>query len=95
VAKTKSWYILTFSYVIKSGDSTRGVCGWYDAHPKEYEQTLGRMMNHSRENPNLIDRFFKGQPRLIFETLRPINKGEELLWDYGDKGLDAPEWLRV
>ena len=93
----KSWYILTFSYLINSGDSSRAVRGWYDGHPEEYKHTFGRTMNHSRENPNLIGRlkYFRGQPRLIFETLRPINEGEELVWDYGDKGLDAPEWLRV
>ena len=97
VAKAESWYILTFSYVLNSGESSRAVRGWYDAHPEEYKHTFGRSMNHSREHPNLIGRlkFFKGQPRLLFETLRPIKEGEELVWDYGDKGLDAPEWMRV
>ena len=97
VAEAESWYILTFSYVLNSGDSSRAVRGWYDAHPEEYKHTFGRSMNHSREDPNLIGRlkFFKGQPRLLFETLRPIKEGEELVWDYGDKGLDAPEWMRV
>ena len=55
--------------------------------------SLGRLMNHSRKNPNaklkklnLINsaKFNCGEakPHLFFTALRDIARGEEIVWDY-------------
>jgi len=59
---------------------------------------LGRLLNHSRLNPNCKTRVIEvdGSPRLIIEAARTIEVGEELLYDYGDRDketLDAHPWL--
>lgn len=59
---------------------------------------LGRLVNHSRLNPNLQTKVvtFKQQPRLILVARRDIAADEELLYDYGDRSkesLKAHPWL--
>ena len=59
----------------------------------------GRLINHSRERPNLktikvVDN--KGSPRLLFVAMIDIGKHEELSFDYGDrdpKSIEAFPWL--
>ena len=53
--------------------------------------TLGRLVNHARVEPNL-DHFHLVEvepghgPRLALFSTRFIPRGEELMWDYGFKG---------
>ena len=48
--------------------------------------SYGRYINHSRAQPNLKPStpvLVRGKLRVGFLSLRRINPGEELLWDYG------------
>ncbi|XP_052123655.1 N-lysine methyltransferase KMT5A-like [Frankliniella occidentalis] len=45
---------------------------------------LGRLVNHSRSTPNVIPRALPG-PIIVFEALRDIEPGQELLFDYGER----------
>ena len=52
----------------------------------EESPRLGRLINHSHNQFNLITKVFMldGQPRLYFVASRDLNPGEELTFDYGD-----------
>ncbi|KAH7647911.1 hypothetical protein FG379_000973 [Cryptosporidium bovis] len=47
----------------------------------------GRLINHSKKNPNLTTKIvvINEIPRLFFTSKRDLECGEELLFDYGDK----------
>mmetsp|Transcript_50813 Transcript_50813/g.99928 ORF Transcript_50813/g.99928 Transcript_50813/m.99928 type:complete len:181 (+) Transcript_50813:1-543(+) len=59
----------------------------------------GRLVNHSKQKPNLrieTTSDSRDMPRLYFVALRDIQKGEELLVDYGDRdkaAVKAHPWL--
>ena len=46
--------------------------------------SLGRLINCSHKNPNLkpVVHQIDHQPRVFFQTLTVIKRGEELVWDY-------------
>ena len=52
---------------------------------------LGRLINHSRQRPNLKTKVLEveGKPRLALMALKEIEQGEELLYDYGDRSKEA------
>ncbi|XP_067862332.1 N-lysine methyltransferase KMT5A-A [Heptranchias perlo] len=59
---------------------------------------LGRLINHSK-NGNCQTKLhdFNGKPHLILVASRDIEKGEELLYDYGDRSkasIAAHPWLK-
>ena len=59
---------------------------------------FGRLINHSRRNPNLKPKIVtvSAYPRLIFIANHYIGPGTELLYDYGEKRkevIDANPWL--
>ncbi|KAI3390183.1 hypothetical protein SNEBB_006604 [Seison nebaliae] len=59
---------------------------------------IGRLINHSRLKANLQTKIFEidGIPRLLLFAKRFIKRGEELLYDYGDrskKSIEAYPWL--
>ncbi len=61
---------------------------------------LGRLVNHSRQNPNLQTKviMIADTPRLILVAKKTVEKGEELLYDYGDRSkesLKAHPWLAL
>ena len=64
----------------------------------EDDGTFGRMMNHSKTNPNVIPKrlTIDNKPRMFFVAKQSIDIGDELLWDYGDRSkkslLEFP-WL--
>lgn len=70
-----------------------------DATPED--DTLGRLINHSRKAPNCKTQVYQkigkhSKPHLIFIALRDIAENEELLYDYGEtdkKTLEANPWL--
>ncbi|KAK3589796.1 hypothetical protein CHS0354_015799 [Potamilus streckersoni] len=60
---------------------------------------LGRLLNHSKTAANCQTKLVEvnGQPRLILVALKDITKGEELLYDYGDRSkssVEAHPWLQ-
>ncbi|KAL3856505.1 hypothetical protein ACJMK2_011255 [Sinanodonta woodiana] len=60
---------------------------------------LGRLLNHSKTAANCQTKLVEvnGLPRLILVALKDINKGEELLYDYGDRSkssVEAHPWLQ-
>ena len=59
---------------------------------------LGRLINHSRKYHNSVPKVWElsyGDPRIIFEAVRDIKKGEEILYDYQRKHVrDSLEWLK-
>ena len=63
--------------------------------------SYGARINHSIANGNLVPIVVekkKGQPQLWFKTKRHISKGEELLYDYGEREettVAMHPWLRV
>lgn len=59
---------------------------------------MGRLINHSR-NGNCHTKLhdINGIPHLILVASRDIDKGEELLYDYGDRrksSIAAHPWLK-
>ncbi len=63
----------------------------------EEDETKGRLINHSRSgnsSPKTIE--LDGRPRLYFVASRTISRGEEILYDYGDRRaaiISANRWL--
>ena len=61
---------------------------------------MGRLINHSKKFPNSAPKVWElsfGDPRVIFEAARDIQKGEEILYDYNDRRKhvrDSLEWLK-
>ena len=55
----------------------------WQCHPQL--KTKGRLINHSRDNPNIIAKakILNGKSQLILYAKRDINRYEELLFDYG------------
>jgi histone-lysine N-methyltransferase SETD8 len=58
---------------------------------------LGRLVNHSRQG-NLQTRtiLVKNRPHLVLVARNDIMKGEEILYDYGDRSKESLEhhpWL--
>ncbi|CAH1129956.1 unnamed protein product [Ceutorhynchus assimilis] len=59
---------------------------------------LGRLVNHSRTNPNLVTKtlMVDKKPRLILIAKDDIKNGEEVLYDYGDRSKESLQhhpWL--
>ena len=59
---------------------------------------LGRLINHSRVSPNCVTKVvkFHGKPRLVLVAKCDIEKGVELLFDYGERrksAVTALPWL--
>ena len=60
---------------------------------------LGRLVNHSRLQPNLMTKVIqidKQPPRLVLVAKYDVEAGTELLYDYGDRSkesLAAHPWL--
>ncbi len=52
--------------------------------------SLGRLINHSKRNQNILPRKHVSRPVIEFVALRDILPGEELLYDYGE---DDPQIL--
>ncbi len=52
---------------------------------------LGRLLNHSVHRANCVPkvRVFGNSPRILLYAKRYIFKGEELLYDYGDRRPDV------
>ncbi|XP_060532752.1 N-lysine methyltransferase KMT5A-A-like [Cylas formicarius] len=60
---------------------------------------MGRLINHSRTNSNLFTKtvMVDGLPRLVLFAKENIKKGEELLYDYGDRARESLQnhpWLK-
>ena len=64
---------------------------------------LGRLLNHSRRNPNCCTKLVwvpsskQLEPHLVINAKQDIVKGEELTYDYGDrdkKSLQSHPWLK-
>jgi SET domain-containing protein len=57
-----------------------------DSAGKEFEGTLGRLINHSRKKPNIKPHIWQGSAstvwHLVFRSVGPIRAGEELFFDY-------------
>jgi SET domain len=68
------------------------------AERKEYG--IGRLINHSRKNPNLTPKkiVVDGIPRIALLAKRQITYGEELAYDYGERDSQALKvftWLKA
>lgn len=52
---------------------------------------LGRLINHSKTQPNCATRVVAigDTPHLILVAARDIDSGEELLYDYGDRSRSS------
>ena len=64
----------------------------------EEDETKGRLINHSKGNPNLEPKIFpiRGRPRLMFRAIRDIQPDEELSYNYGDTNASSTRecpWL--
>lgn len=60
---------------------------------------LGRLINHSRTNGNLYTKtvLVDGLPRLVLLAKENIKRGQELLYDYGDRSRESIKyhpWLK-
>ena len=59
----------------------------YANHDNFSKQTVGRYVNHSKKHANLIAKtmiFPNGIPDVFFVTKHFVNKGTQLIWDYGN-----------
>ena len=60
----------------------------YRNHDNNSPFSFGKFLNHSKKHPNLICKLFvtsSGEPDILFITKVKIQKGEQLVWDYGAK----------
>ena len=66
---------------------------WYciDATRTSPIANPAKLVNHSRRRPNM--RPYIRDDRIFLETIRPIRKGEELLFDYGDRKSKL-KWMK-
>ncbi|KAF7456206.1 histone lysine methyltransferase SET8 [Cryptosporidium felis] len=71
-----------YMYYFKYND--RNYC--IDATDENSDFGPGRLINHSRKNPNISTKVLMvgSTPRLFFVSKQNITHGEELLFDYGD-----------
>ena len=64
----------------------------------ENSKQFGRLINHSKKEPNVVANVVEvnNKPHICFFAIRKITVGEELQYDYGDRGrmsiADNP-WL--
>lgn len=64
----------------------------------ENSKQFGRLINHSKKEPNVVPNVVEvdNKPHICFFATRKITVGEELQYDYGDRGrmsiADNP-WL--
>ncbi|CAD2089825.1 SET domain protein, putative [Plasmodium vinckei lentum] len=70
------------------------------ANKKYFLRSFARLVNHSKKNANLIPKVLTVDliPRLFFIASRDIQKGEELLIDYGERDREIikdNEWLKL
>lgn len=61
--------------------------------------TFGRLINHSKKNPNVLAKPVKidGEPAIIFKAMVDIDPGVELRYDYGERDKEVLEenpWLK-
>ena len=59
----------------------------------------GRLINHSKLHPNVKPKvvIYNGRPRIVFIATCDITKGQELLFDYGERRREVIErnpWLK-
>lgn len=69
----------------------------YSVDGHEENGTIGRLFNHSIKHPNVrahVKEIY-GSPCIILAASRDIEAGEQLLFDYGDRGPDLPDWWNV
>ena len=74
-----------------------GTRKWYcqDAIPESGQP--GRLINHSRKQFNLVAKKIPGMKKLAFKSVKKINMGEQLMYDYNDQRKDikaANPWLK-
>ncbi|XP_066255830.1 histone-lysine N-methyltransferase Set8-like isoform X1 [Euwallacea similis] len=55
---------------------------------------FGRLVNHSRTNPNLVTKtlIVDKIPRLVLLAKEDIKRGEEVLYDYGDRSKESLQY---
>ena len=63
------------------------------------DRRKGRLLNHSKENFNVVSKVFTidDTPRLCLLAARNIDEGEELVYDYGERNSEAVQchpWLK-
>ena len=62
-------------------------CDYFSVDATKETSRLGRLMNHSRSNPNCIPRVIDtGKDlKIVFFAKKDIPAGTELLFDYGER----------
>ena len=60
---------------------------------------MGRLANHSKRGNNIVPKLIEidSTPHIIFNTIKDIEVGMELLWDYGvtdQEELDNSPFLK-
>ena len=61
--------------------------------------SMGRLMNHEKKKPNVVMKVVNvnNVPQVVFFAIKDIEVGQELCYDYGEKGrhilLKFP-WLK-
>lgn len=57
----------------------------------EESERLGRLINHSKVDPNVVSRVVevRGRPYLCLVAGKDISTGQELQYDYGDRRREA------
>lgn len=86
-------YTFWFQTPLRTGRKREWLC--VDA---THSQHRSRLINHSKRKPNLRPQLHEidGQWRIVFRSSRTIRKGDELLFDYGERRpevLKAHPWL--
>ena len=72
----------------------------YSIDASEETGRLGRLINHSKKNPNVKTTVieFNKQPHLVFIAIKDIAAGEEILYDYGERKqeiIEGHKWLKM
>ena len=70
---------------------------WVSVDGTAETQHPGRLINHSKNNFNLVPKKVPGMDRLVLKSVKQINKGDQLFFNYGEdrkEVIKANIWMK-
>ena len=70
---------------------------WVSVDGTAETEHLGRLINHSKKNFNLVAKKVPGMERLVLKSVKQINKGDQLFFNYREERkevINANIWMK-